>query len=366
MNRKILILCIDALGPEYLEMAPTPNIDQMAQEGSFVIGYSVIPSVTNVNNVSIITGVPPRIHGITSNYWFDRPTHQEKFMESPEFLCWPTILQRAKNKGMSTALLTSKKKLLNLLGVGADYSLSAENPDKDMIRNIGAAPNIYSPRINLWLFKALRLILKERNPDIVYCSTTDGMMHRYSPEEEESIRHLQGLDFILGQILNENPDREIYLTADHGMSAKTCGIDIEKVLKSQGINARAIPIIKDRYVVHHQNLGGASYVYLEKQELVWEAIELLQDISGVENVYYRREAAEKFNLMKDRIGDIFVLGDKNTVFGKFETVKVPVQIRSHGSRYESTVPIIAYGSRTKVTYHKNFDIVTSLGIDSCS
>jgi len=366
MNRKILIVCIDALGPEYLEITPTPNIDQMAQEGTFVIGHSVLPSVTNVNNVSIITGVPPRVHGITSNYWFDRSTHQEKFMESPEFICWPTILQRAKNKGMSTALLTSKKKLLNLLGAGADYFLSAENPDKDMIRNIGMAPNIYSPEINLWLFKALRLILKERNPDIVYCSTTDGMMHRYSPEEEESIRHIQGLDFILGQILDENPDYEIYLTADHGMSAKTWGIDIEKVLKSQGINARGIPIIKDRYVAHHQNLGGASYVYLENQELAQEAIEILQDFSGIENVYPQKEAAERFDLMKDRIGDIFVLGDKNTVFGKFEAVKVPVQVRSHGSRYESAVPIIAYGSRTKATYHKNFDVVTRLGIDSCS
>lgn len=363
MRRKILIICIDGLGPEYLEVTPTPNIDRMAKEGSFAIGQSVIPSVTNVNNVSIIAGVPPRIHGITSNYWIDRTTREERFMESPEFLCCPSVLQRVKSKGMSTALLTSKKKLLYLLGSGADYSLSAEDPDEEMVWKIGTPQDIYSPDINLWLFRALRFILQERNPDVVYCSTTDGMMHKYSSNQEESVRHIQGLDFILGQILDENPSREIYLTADHGMSAKTWGVDIEKVLGSQGIDARAIPIIKDRYIAHHQNLGGASYVYLRKQEIVREAIEILQDFSGIEVVYNRAEAAEKFDLMEDRIGDIFVLGDKDTVFGEFETVKVPVKVRSHGSLHESAVPIIAYGSKMKVSCQRNLDIVAWLGID---
>ena len=124
-DRKILILCIDGFGPDYLELSPTPNIDGMIREGSFVIGRSVIPSVTNVNNVSIITRTPPRIHGITSNYWIDRATGEEYYMESSRFLCHQTVLQRAKGKGMSTALLTSKKKLLGLLDTGADYSSTA-------------------------------------------------------------------------------------------------------------------------------------------------------------------------------------------------------------------------------------------------
>jgi phosphonoacetate hydrolase len=363
MGKKVLIICVDGLGPEYLEMAPTPNIDRMAREGSFIIGQAVIPSVTNVNNVSIITGVPPRIHGITSNYWLNKSTQQENFMESPEYLCWPTILQRAKKKGKSTALLTSKKKLSELLNAGADYSLSAEDPEESMIRKIGPAQDIYSPEINLWLMRALRVIMKERDPDLIYCSTTDGMMHKYAPEEEESLRHIEGLDRIIGQILDDNPEIELYLTADHGMSAKTQGVDLEKLLKAQGIEARAIPIIKDRYIEHHQNLGGASYVYLEDSELIFEAIEILRDFSGIEAVYHRDEAAERFDLMSERIGDIFVLGNKDTVFGHFRSVKVPVKLRSHGSRHESAVPIISYGSNKRPDYKKNFDIVTRLEID---
>ncbi len=362
MERKILIICMDAFGPEYLEMSPTPNIDQMKKEGFFVIGQGVVPSVTNVNNVSILTGTTPRIHGITSNYWVDRATGKGRYMESPDFLCCPTVLEHAKQAGMSTALLTSKKKLQGLLDAGADYSLSAEDPDDDMIRSIGPKQEIYSSEINLWLFRALRLVLKERNPDLVYCSTTDWVMHKYAPDEEESIQHIQGIDSLLGQILDANPDREVYLTADHGMSAKSRGIDLGRLLRSEGIEAQVVPIIKDRYVAHHQNLGGAAYVYLEKQELLREALGILQAFSGIEAVYSRKEAAERFGLMEDRIGDLFVLGDKETVFGEFEAVEVPVRVRSHGSCHESAVPIIAYGSKTRVSYRRNLDIVARLGI----
>ena len=283
-------------------------------------------------------------------------------MESPEYLCSSTILQKAKSLGMPTALITSKKKLLYLLNTGADYSMSAEEPEAEMVEKIGMARDIYSPEINLWLFRAARLLLKERKPDVLYCSTTDGMMHRYAPDEEGSILHIQGLDSILGQIMDENPDREIYLTADHGMSAKNRGIDIEKVLLSQGIRARAIPIIKDRYVVHHQNLGGSSYVYLEKQAHIQKAMDILIEVPGIEDVYDRAEAAAKFDLMESRIGDVFVLGDKDTVFGVFHASHVPVQVRSHGSRHESAVPILAYNGQADGIYEHNYDVVARLGL----
>jgi len=363
MPRKVLIICVDGLGPDYLHKSPSPNLDRMAAEGSFQIGQSVIPSVTNVNNVSIITGKPPSVHGITSNYYLDHTTGRESYMESAEYVLCPTVLQRARAQGMSTALLTAKQKLLRLLDTGADYSLSAEKPDKQMIREIGPAQDIYSPDINPWLFRALRLVLQERNPDVAYCSTTDGMMHKYAPDQEESIRHIQALDSILGEIIDDNTDREVYLTADHGMSAKSRGVDLEKALRSEGIEARAIPIIKDRYVAHHQNLGGASYIYLQDESLGEEALGILQSCVGVEAAYHCEAAARRFDLMADRIGDLFVLGDQQTVFGQFETVEVPVAVRSHGSLHESAVPIIMYGSRTEHTYHRNFDIVGQLGID---
>jgi phosphonoacetate hydrolase len=362
MNRKILIICVDGMGPDYLEAAPTPNIDQMAKEGASVQGRSVIPSVTNVNNVSIITGTAPKAHGITANYWLNRATGEEHYMESAEFLLAPTILSRAGEHGLRTALLTAKKKLLNLLNAGTDYAVSAEEPDAETREKIGPPQDIYSSEINHWILRAARYTLAEKGAEAVYCSTTDWTMHKFPPESEESQRHLAGIDAVIGRIADENPDLSIYLTADHGMSSKSRGADLGRALKAKGINGNAVPIIKDRYVAHHQNLGGSIYVYLEQPDATEEALACLSEVPGVEEVYSREAASREFGLMPDRIGDIFVLGDKDTVFGDFESSEVPVGVRSHGSRHESAVPIIAFRAPGPITYGRNLDIVRTLDI----
>ncbi len=359
MGRKVLVVCIDGFGPEYFKLTPMPNLDYMVNSGGMIVGDSVVPTVTNVNNVSIITGKLPKYHGITSNYWVDRDREKEVYMESAEFLCCGTVLEKAKNKGLKTALLTSKKKLLNLLDRGSDYSLSAEDPPPDIVSKLGMAPDIYSPEINHWLFKALKVVLSEKNPDIIYCSTTDGPMHKFPPEDERSIYHLRKLDELLGKIVEENPQLQVYVTADHGMSYKSRGIDLQKALKRKGLKARCLPVIKDSYIVHHQNLGGASYVFSEKSTGVAEVASALAEIRGVEKVYRREDACNEFGLMPDRVGDILVLGERDVVFGEFGSIEVDVSVRSHGSMYERRVPIIGYPDFPE-NCTNNFDITASL------
>ena len=67
-------------------------------------------------------------------------------------------------------------------------------------------------------------------------------------------------------------------------------------------------------------------------------------LPGVEEVYTAAKAAETFKLHAERIGDIFVLADCDTVFGELEQTRAEVRLRSHGSRYESYVPVIGYNS----------------------
>jgi phosphonoacetate hydrolase len=366
---KTVILCIDGLDPTYLEATPTPAIDDLAagclgQPGFYTVGQAVVPTVTNVNNVSLVTGAPPSVHGITANYLLDPRTGQETYMESAEFLCSPTILERAGRLGRSTAVLTAKQKLLDLVGRGADCTLCAETPDASAVAALGPPPDIYAPDLNLWLLDALAWVLRERDPDLVYCATTDGMMHHHAPETPASQTHIRGLDSALGRIAEAWPQRQILLTADHGMATKSWGVDLEKALLAGSIAARAIPIIKDRYVAHHGNLGGAAYVHLSEPDAAGEAIALLRSIPGVEEVHTREQAAARFCLMAQRIGDLLVLADIDTVFGTFEVVRVPVQLRSHGSRHEAAVPILAHGPQIGADYERNYDLTAKLSLTS--
>ena len=101
-----VIICIDGFDPEYLEACTVPNLREIAQKGFLVFGKSMMPSVTNVNNVSILTASYPETHGISSNYRLIRETGEEVYMESSEFILAETMFQKASTKGIDSLLVT--------------------------------------------------------------------------------------------------------------------------------------------------------------------------------------------------------------------------------------------------------------------
>ena len=358
-RRKILILCIDAGSHDYLAASDMPTLRKLAAAGFYRHANAVIPSVTNVNNVSIATGTFPETHGITTNYHVDRTTGKGEFIEDNRFLLAPTLFETAKACKFAdkTALFVTKQKLLRMLETGADIAVAAEAPPSEYILIAGQVEPIYSIEINWWLLRAVRETLRRDDPELVYCSTTDWVQHKYAPDAEPSQRHLKRLDQIIGDIVDDDPEREIYITADHGMLDKTTALDPGRLLTEHGIPASAIPIIKDRYVAHHGNLGGAAYVFLKNRADMPKAVEKLLSTPGIEEVYAAEDAASTFRLHRERIGDIFVLADKTTVFGELETTIEPTAVRSHGSRHESYVPIIGYNSPWEATdFEYNLDI----------
>jgi phosphonoacetate hydrolase len=339
-----VIVCLDGCSPQYLEHSIMPNIDAIAGAGFSIIGRAAMPTVTNVNNTTIVTASFPEEHGITSNYFIDPQNGQEVYMESSEFLLTRTVFRRAAEKGKKSAILTAKEKLKNLIRDGASMAESAENPPSWLVDRLGPPPEIYSIEINHWLFQAAREVLQKFSPDLLYVTTTDYVNHMYGPEDEKSQWNINRLDHLLGDIMNVSPDLEIVVTADHGMNAKTRALDLNRILQDGGIRANAIPIIKDRYVVHHRNMGGAAYVYLEDIASLDEAMALLREEKGIESVVPSRDAAGLYNLHPGRIGHFMVLGDLDTVFGSQPTSRENVNIRSHGSLHEREIPIIGCGA----------------------
>jgi phosphonoacetate hydrolase len=363
MSRKVFIMLIDGGDPRYFEHADVPNLRCLGASGFWVNGTCVIPSVTNVNNASVMTASFPREHGITGNFWYDPTTGNGTYMESADYLARDTLFERAKRLGLSTALFTSKIKLKKLLERGADIAVAGEDPPADLIPKVGPKCEIYSIDINWWVLEAARVVMREHDPDVVYVSTTDYIMHKYPPEHEMAQRHLHELDRILGRIADEQPDREIYVTADHGMSAKHHAINLTTKLAKGGIDSVFVPIIKDKYVVHHDNLGGVGYLYLKDPARLGDAFALLKEIPGVEHIYRRDEAAEQFGLMPERIGDLFVLGTPEVVFGDVEGEEQRIDIRSHGSHHEAAIPIIGSVARAPAhEYRHNLDIVRHLAL----
>jgi len=309
----------------------------------------------------VVTGCFPSEHGIVSNFYFDRRSGESVMMESAEFLLRPTLFERAANRGLRSALVTAKDKIKTLLARGAGVAVAAEMPEAEFVAAIGPKPDMYSAGVNYWVFRAARHLLRRNDVDVLYLSTTDFMMHTYAPADERSLAHMHELDRLLGEIVDDHPDLTLALTADHGMNAKTEGIDAARVLAAAGIEAEAVPIIRDKHVIHHQNLGGACYVYLRRPSDEPRAHDLLRATAGVEEVWRRTEAAIEFHLLAERIGDFFLLAARHVAFGSLPAARVEIRIRSHGSRYEERIPLLYWGDAAGETpFEYNLDLTRGL------
>ena len=337
-----VLVMIDGFDPEYLESSPMSNLRQLAKQGFMTEAKAMMPTVTNVNNVSLVTASYPEAHGITSNYWLNQVDGREYYMESGEFIQAESMFQRATKQGARSLLVTAKDKLRRLLGEGTTLSVSSEQPPQWVVDGVGEPPPIYSIEVNEWVIDAGRYILSQGHYDLVYLTTTDYAMHTYAPEEPESARHIELLDGAIGRLMDSLQDVQMLVTADHGMSSKSRMIDLSGELAGRGIQARAVPIIKDMYTVHHSNLGGCIYLYVQESDRD-KALEVLRGIEGIDEALPREEAAKKFHLMSGRIGDLMALGAADVVFGDPQEVTMPPTLRSHGSLHEERVPIIGYG-----------------------
>lgn len=360
MPTRVLILCLDGCGPEYLAQSELPILRQVATQGFALTGRSLLPSVTNVNTVALTTGAFPAVHGVTGNAYYDPEDGRGGLMEAASFVRTETIFEQARAAGWRTALITAKAKLLRLLGRGADLRVSAENPPSSLSATIGGPAPIYSLEVNYWVLAATRELIRKETPDLVCAFTTDYAMHKHAPQDECSQEHLQRIDALLGEILNETHDLSLFVTADHGMNAKASAVDLEKWLANQGIAATVVSTIRDQYTAHHRNLSGSAYVYCAHSPDVPRTTALLRTHPAVEEVWTRDEAASAFRLPPERIGDLMVLARPDALFGELSEAEAVVQLRSHGSRHESQVPIVGTKTLAYGPYVYNLDVTRAV------
>src|SRR3984893_14973793 len=362
-HQRVVVIMFDGFDPRYIAESKMPVLGQWKRDGIYKQGKGVMPSVTNANNASICCGTWPETHGIIANSYFDEKSGEELYVESADLVLAPTLFERAGRLGVKSALLSSKAKTATLLLRGAEIVLTAENPTPDWVQKLGPAPEIYSREINYWLMAAAIDVLKNR-PDIgcVYIHTTDYPMHTWAPEAPESKEHLARMDELIGQAMHAAPDAAFLVTADHGMNAKTLCWDLEKVCERRGVPLRkAFSVGRDRYVKQHRGCSGGAYVYLKNPQDADRVREIISGLKGVEHVIARDVAARDYKLMKSRIGDLVVWGDKDTVFGEMEMERedFPTGLRSHGSLHELDIPLFVYNGKNAPSgdyFNHNLDL----------
>jgi len=390
-DQPVVVVCIDGSEPDYIEHAIAAGVMPWMQkvvsgQGSDLRADCVVPSFTNPNNISIVTGVPPVVHGICGNFYYDKANDREVMMNEPELLRTPTIFKAFQDAGAKVAIITAKDKLRRLLGnelrFGADGAtcFSSEKSDQVSLDENGIdnvldlvgmeVPSVYSAELSEFIFAAGVKLMETVRPDLMYLSTTDYIQHKFAPGSAGANSFYAMMDGYWAQL--DALGAVVALTADHGMNAKHDQVtgqpniiylqdEMDRLL-SPGA-ARVILPITDPYVVHHGALGSYATVYLPDDADIDRLKMQLADIDGIDAVYANREGCERFQLAPDRMGDLILVSSKHVVIGttaaRHDLSGLDVPLRSHGGVTEQTVPLIVSRRVTRLDPSQilhNYDI----------
>jgi phosphonoacetate hydrolase len=365
-----VIVCVDGCEPAYIEQAVAagfmPTLKRMLETGTDLRAHCVIPSFTNPNNLSIVTGVPPAVHGICGNYFIDPASGEEVMMNDPRFLRCGTILAAFAAEGARVAVVTAKDKLRALLGHGlpmesgrivcfsaekADQVTPASNGIDEVLRFVGMdLPAVYSAELSEFVFAAGVRLLERGAWDLMYLSTTDYIQHKHAPGSLVANAFYAMMDRYLARL--DSLGATIAITADHGMKAKHDSQGRPNVVYLQSLldgwlgqgATRVILPITDPYVVHHGALGSFAVVHLAGEANAEDVARRLRDVEGILDVRLREDACALYELPPDREGDLIVVSTADTTLGttpeRHDLSRLHDPLRSHGGTTEQEVPLL--------------------------
>jgi phosphonoacetate hydrolase len=369
-----VVICVDGFDPAYVEHGIAdgilPTIGGFAREGWLGTADAVMPTFTNPNNVSIVTGVAPEVHGIAGNYYLDRETREEVMITDDRLMRSETILGLMSQRGVATAAVTAKDKLRRMLGRGLDgVCFSSECSDAGVEAMVGRArPDMYSADLSLFVLDAGLTLLERGDARLLYLSLSDYVQHGHAPGDPEADAFHKALDERVARFVELGA--AVGLVADHGMNDKPRVIFLEDELNGRfGANAaRVICPITDPFVRHHGALGSFVRVYARDGADLPEMMTASAALPGVAGVFDRAEASQRFELPYDREADFVVLGDADTAIGAARAEHdlsglADHRLRSHGGQGEQRVPFILsrpltteYRHRAEAGGLRNFDI----------
>ncbi|WP_223799843.1 phosphonoacetate hydrolase [Sphingomonas nostoxanthinifaciens] len=390
-RRPTVAICVDGFDPAYLQQGLKdgilPNMAQFVRHGFAATARGVMPSFTNPNNTSILTGTVPAVHGISGNYYLDRRTGKEVMITDASALRCETILGRLSQAGVRVAGVTAKDKLREIIGYRMkDGIVFSSQKAKDAtlanagIDNVEAlvgrkTPDQYDPDLSYFVLDAGARLIERRAADLLYLSLSDVIQHSYAPGEPEANAFMTEIDRRIGRLVELNA--VVGVTGDHGMNDKSRPdgtpnvIWLEDVLNARfGAGAvRVICPITDPFVRHHGALGSFVRVYLRgDQSRIAAMMATTRALDGVELVLTGAEAARRFETPPEYEGDFTVVANTHVVIGSSAVLHdlsglKGRRLRSHGGLSEQHMPFLlsepltpAYAAKARRTEVRNFDV----------
>src|SRR5262249_46050544 len=302
-RRPTVVICADGCDPAYIEAGlkagVLPTLARWQKAGFYAVADAAMPTFTNPNNLSIVTGAPPSVHGISGNFALDRDSGAEIMMTDPEMVHGSTVLALMSPAGVPVAAVTAKDKLRRMLGHGVDgicFSSQAARAGCEAL--VGRPkPYMYSADLSLFVLDAGIRLVEQRRAELLYLSLSDYVQHGHAPDEPEALEFHRALDERLARLVERGC--VVALTPAPGMHGKALPdgrphvLFLEDILNAEfGAGAvRVICPITDPFVRHHGALGSFVRIYRKNGVTLATLAQTIRLLPGIDAVLTREEAA---------------------------------------------------------------------------
>jgi predicted AlkP superfamily pyrophosphatase or phosphodiesterase len=264
----VILVSIDGLAAYHLENEELelPNLRELIARGAWAEGsQSVFPSVTHPAHATLVTGVPPRTHGVLGNRMGDRNTGTSVDVATftrQAAIRVRTIFDAARAQGLVTAAVCWPETRgdtsidVNLLHGHEELDPGEVDPGLlASLRDAGIPIDAYyrwsqegalRGYRDVLLAQSAAWIIRERRPHVlaVHFVGTDSVQHARGPEHYLSKAALSHADYNLG-LLREAvraaglEDRTTFIVgADHGFHSVHHEVNLHPVLAARGLTER--------------------------------------------------------------------------------------------------------------------------------
>ena len=320
----VCILNVVGLTPKLLEHAP-----RLSALGAVAPMRSPLPAVTCTSQATLLTGLPPRDHGIVGNGWYFRDTQEIRFWQQANSL----ITGEKLYEGIDTAKMfwwfnqsaPVKYSATPKPHYGCDGSKRFDILDHtgcQLVAKLGPFPffSFWGPHAGLpssqWIADATAIVMREKSPTLTmaYLPHLDYDFQRLPTHDPQRVSEV---DQCAGRIIDAANEigAQVVAVSEYGLVPVEHPVHLNRYLREMGwLSVRQGPfgemLIPGESEVFSVADHQLAHVYVRDHSKLDEVARALRSVPGVDQVV----APQDLELDHPRSGDLIALAEADAWF----------------------------------------------------
>jgi predicted AlkP superfamily pyrophosphatase or phosphodiesterase len=343
MAHPTAVLLIVGLTRQLLDGAP--RLRSFAEKSCLRRLRPVLPAVTCSVQSSMLTGLPPREHGVVGNGWYNRELAEVQFWKQSNHLVrgekvWQTA--RRRDPSITTANLFWWFNMYS----SVDYSVTprpiykadgrklpdcyTEPPElrEQLQERLGVFPlfHFWGPASSIessrWIADAAKIVFEKHRPtlNLIYLPHLDYGLQKLGPDHPEISKAVAEIDDVAGSLIDffESERVRVLVVSEYGIEQVSEAVAVNRALREQGaLRVRVEEGLElldagasDAFAVaDHQ----VAHVYLREPAQIARYAEFLATIPGIAGILDRKAQAAA-GLDHARSGDLVLVAEEGRWF----------------------------------------------------